>query len=165
MSRTPRLSFPFLTAGQAQKEITHNEAIQSLDALVAPAVESLPQASPPSNPAPGDCYLVAGSPTGAWAGQEGKLAAYTAGGWRFIGPVDGMSVHIRSSAQPATYRDGAWEVGVLRGASLILAGQQVVGSRGAAIVSPSGGSTIDAEARAALSLMLDALRQHGLIAT
>lgn len=165
MSRTPRLAIPFLSAGQAQKEFTHNEALQTLDALVAPAVEAPPQASPPGAPTVGDCYLVASSPTGAWAGQAGKLAAFTAGGWRFIAPVEGLTVHVRASAQPATYRQGVWELGTLRGSSLMLAGQQVVGSRGAAIPSPSGGSTVDAQARATLGLVLDALRQHGLIET
>ena len=165
MSRTPRLSFPFLFAGQAQKEVTHNEALQALDALVAPAVEAVPQASPPSAPAVGACYLVASAPTGLWAGQQGKLAAFTAGGWRFISPVDGLTVHVRSTGQPATFRAGAWELGILRGSSLVLGGQQVVGSRAAAVPSPSGGSTVDSEARAALELVLAALRQHGLIET
>jgi len=165
MSRTPRLSIPLLAAGQAQKEITHNEALQTLDALVAPAVEGPPLASPPGAPAAGDCYLVAGSPTGPWTGHDGKIAAFTAGGWRFIAPVDGMTVHVRASAESAIYREGAWELGTLRGSSLILGGQQVVGSRGVAIASPSGGSTVDTEARNALSQMLAALRQHGLIAT
>jgi hypothetical protein len=163
MSRTPRLSIPFLAAGQAQKEITHNEALQTLDVVVAPAVETPPQANPPAAPVPGDCYLVASSPTGLWAGQQGKLAAFTAGGWRFIAPVEGMTVHVRASAQPATYRQGGWELGILRGSSLMLGGQQVVGSRGAAIPSPSGGSTIDSQARVTLGLVLGALRQHGLI--
>lgn len=165
MSRTPRLSMPFLAAGQAQKEITHNEALQTLDALVAPTVQNMPQANPPAAPGVGDCYLVASSPTGPWAGQEGKLAAFTAGGWRFMTPVDGMTVEVRASAQPATYRQGAWELGILRGTSLMLGGQQVVGGRGPAIASPSGGSTVDSQARVALGLVLDALRQHGLIAT
>jgi hypothetical protein len=44
-------------------------------------------------------------------------------------------------------------------------GVQVLGVQGAAIASPSGGSTVDAEARSALGLMLAAMRQHGLIAT
>ena len=81
----------------------------------------------------------------------------------FARSVEGMTVHVRASAQPATYREGAWELGILRGSSLMLGGQQVVGSRGAAIASPSGGSTVDSQARAALGLVLDALRQHGLI--
>lgn len=163
MSQTPRLAIPFLSAGQAQKEVSHNEALQLLDALVAPAVEAAPQASPPASPGIGHCYLVGGSPTGAWSGQAGKLAQYSAGGWRFIAPVEGMSVYERSSGQPATYRQGAWDIGQLRGASLIVGGQQVVGGRGAAIAGPSGGSTIDAEARAAVGLILGAMRAHGLI--
>lgn len=165
MSRTPRLSIPFLSAGQAQKEVTHNEALQTLDALVAPAVEATLQATPPAAPVAGDCYIVGTSPTGAWAGHQGKLAAFTAGGWRFIAPLEGMTAYVRASAQPATYRAGAWELGVLRGSSLILGGQQVVGGRGAAIAAPTGGSTVDTEARATVALILAALREHGLIAT
>lgn len=165
MSRTPRLSIPFLSAGQAQKEVTHNEALQTLDALVAPAVEAAPQATPPVAPVAGDCYIVGSSPSGAWAGHQGKLAAFTTGGWRFIAPVAGMTAYVRASAQPATYREGAWEIGILRGSSLVLGGQQVVGSRGSAIAAPTGGSTVDSEARAAVALVLAALRGHGLIAT
>jgi hypothetical protein len=74
-----------------------------------------------------------------------------------------MSVHIRGSGQQATYRGGAWEIGILRGSSLVLGGRKVVGGRGAAISSPSGGVTVDAQARVAIELILGALRQHGLI--
>jgi len=38
MAATPRLSLPFLSVGQAQKEFTHNESLQTLDALVAGAL-------------------------------------------------------------------------------------------------------------------------------
>jgi hypothetical protein len=44
-------------------------------------------------------------------------------------------------------------------------GQQVVGSQAAAIASPSGGATVDAEARTAIDAILAALRAHGLIGT
>ena len=63
------------------------------------------------------------------------------------------------------YRSGAWEFGVLRGSSILIGGQQVVGARVAAIASPAGGTTIDSEARAAIAAALGALRQHGLIET
>lgn len=163
MSRTPRLSIPFLSAGQAQKEISHNEALQTLDALVAPAVEATPQASPPATPVLGTCYLVGAAPTGAWAGQADKVAQYAAGGWRFIAPTEGMSMFVRASAQSATFRQGAWEIGQLRGSSLILGGQQLVGSRASAIAAPAGGTTVDSQARTTIGQMLAALRQHGLI--
>ena len=43
-------------------------------------------------------------------------------------------------------------------------GLQVVGSRGAAIPTPTGGGTVDAEARTAIGSILSAMRTHGLIA-
>jgi hypothetical protein len=46
---------------------------------------------------------------------------------------------------------------------LFVAGEQVVGRRAGAIAAPSGGVTVDTEARAAVSQILDGLRQHGLI--
>jgi hypothetical protein len=62
-------------------------------------------------------------------------------------------------------RAGAWELGNLRGTSLVLGGLQVVGARAGAITDPSGGTTVDSQARTALSAILAALRQHGLITT
>jgi hypothetical protein len=108
---------------------------------------------------------VATSPTGAWAGKALNLAAYTAGGWRFIVPVEGTSAFVRSSSVGATFRGGAWELGILRGSNVTIGGQQVVGARATAIAAPSGGSVVDAEARSAIGQILTMLRQHGLIET
>ena len=74
MSDTTHLGLPYLAAAQAQKHVTHNEALTRLDALVQLAVIKRSLASPPASPAEGDRYLVAASPTGAWAGQAGKIA-------------------------------------------------------------------------------------------
>src|SRR5206468_6591956 len=164
MSSTPRLGFPFLSAGQAQKELTPNEALQTLDIVAAPAVEQTLD-DPPAAPALGSCYIVGDSPTGAWAGKSQNLAGFTTGGWRFVPPLEGFSVYVKAVAQPACYRAGAWEIGVLRGSSLVIGGVQVVGSRGAAIASPSGGTTVDAEGRAAIDHILRAVREHRLLAT
>jgi hypothetical protein len=163
MSATPRLSLPFLAVGQAQKEFTHNESLQTLDALVSGAVEEPPRAAPPATPALGSCFIVDAAASGAWAGMSGSVAVWSSGGWRFIAPLDGMSLFERSSGTWMLYRNGAWEAGVVRGASLVIDGEQVVGSRLAAIATPAGGSVIDLEARASIAAMLDALRQHGLI--
>jgi hypothetical protein len=76
-----------------------------------------------------------------------------------------MSLYVKAEAQPARYRAGAWEIGVLRGSSLVIGGVQVVGSRVAAIASPTAGPTVDSEARGAIDQILSALRLHGLIAT
>lgn len=163
MSGTPRLALPFLSPGQAQKEFSHNEALQTLDFLVAGAVEEPPRSDPPSSPAVGACYIVGGSPTGAWAGQSKAVAGFSTGGWRFIAPLDGMSAYVKASGVWANYRSGAWELGTLRGSSIVVDGQQVVGARTSAITSPTGGTIVDNEARAAIDQILVVLRAHGLI--
>ena len=111
-------------------------------------MEETPRDDPPASPVIGACYLVGGSPSGDWAGKGQCLAGYTSGGWRFVPPTDGMSAYIKSSGQRASYRDGAWEI---------------LGARLAAIPSPSGGSNVDTEGRAAIDQILGALREHGLI--
>ena len=164
MSATHRLALPHILPGQAQKELFHNEALQMLDLVVAAAVEEPPRAVPPASAAIGSCYIVAASPSGDWAGHAGCLAGMTAAGWRFAGPVEGMTALVRSSGLVATYRSGAWDVGILRGERVEIVGQQVVGPRGGAIPAPTSGSVIDTEARTAVSAILSALRLHGLIA-
>jgi hypothetical protein len=163
MGATPRLSLPFLNAGQAQKEFTHNEALQMLDVLVAAAVEEGPRTEPPSSPSTGASFIVDASPTGAWTGKPDHVAAFTSGGWRFAAPIEGMSVYVKAGDCWANYRLGAWEMGLLRGSGLIIDGEQVVGERLAAIASPTGGTTIDSEARETIDEILSAMQQHGLI--
>jgi hypothetical protein len=74
-----------------------------------------------------------------------------------------MRFYVRASGTWAEFRQGAWEIGSLRGSALVIDDEQVVGIRLAGIVAPSGGSTVDAEARTALGAILGALRTHGLI--
>lgn len=163
MAGTPRLALPFLSVGQAQKEFTHNESLQTLDLLVAGAVEEPPRTTPPASPAPGACYVVDAGATDAWTGLSGYVAGWTSGGWRAIPPVEGMALYERTTGSRLTYRSGAWELGTVRGSSLLIDGQQVVGARQAAIASPAAGSVIDVEGRTAIAAILDALRRHGLI--
>ncbi len=66
---TPRFSLPLLATAQAQKELTHNEALLLIDALLHGTVEGGPVSDPPPAPAAGQCWLVGASPTGEWAGQ------------------------------------------------------------------------------------------------
>ena len=89
----------------------------------------------------------------------------SAGGWRYTLPVDGLSALVRSSRLRAEYFAGSWEIGTSRAERIEVDGQQVLSEQGAAIASPSGGTTIDAEARASITGILAALRAHGLIAT
>ncbi|HEX6219046.1 MAG TPA: DUF2793 domain-containing protein [Sphingomicrobium sp.] len=165
MDVTERLGLPLIASGQAQKEITHNEALLLVDVLVGGAVEEPPRNAPPSSPMPGQAWITGASPSGAWASKAYHVAGYSSGGWRLIPPTDGMVLLVKSTGSFATYRGGAWDVGEIRAAAVKVGGQQVVGSQSAAIASPTGGGIVDAEARTALGSILGALRAHGLIAT
>lgn len=165
MNSTPRLKLPFITPGQAQKDLSHSEALQLIDLLLTPVVERPPLNDPPADASAGECYLVGTEPTGEWVGHASTLAGYTDAGWRFVEPQPGMSAFVRSEGVSAAFRDDNWEVGVLTASKLLIDGQKVIGPRATGIASPAGGDTVDGEARAALSKILDALRGHGLIET
>ena len=165
MTQSARLGFSFLEAAQIGKEATVNEAFTALDLAVCAAVDGYLLNSPPGSPAVGSCYIVGSVPTGAWAGHGLALAGYTEGGWRFIAPFSGLTALDKASEEVATFAGGAWTKGEVRAAKLSVGGNQVVGARQAAVADPTGGATIDAEARAAIAALLARLRLHGLIAS
>ena len=89
MANTPHWAIPLLTEGQASGEVTHNDAIIRLAALTHLSIIDNDLTAPPGSPSNGDRYIVAGSPTGDWASQAGKIAFYY-NGWIFFTPVEGM---------------------------------------------------------------------------
>lgn len=161
--RTARLGLPLLHAGQAQKEMDHNEALLRLDLAVQPVVISIGRNDPPDAPETGACWVVGSDPVGAWAGRANAVAGWTQGGWRFLAAIAGMSVSRRDDGMPARFDGNTWVIGALQGSALFLCGVQVLSERQPAIAHPSGGGTIDAEARAVLGSVLSALQEHGLI--
>ena len=164
MPTSTRLGLPLISSGQAQKEITVNEALQAIDIAISACVEEPPRATPPANPAEGRCFIVAANASGAWAGHSDEIACLTAGGWRFCRPVEGQSAYVRSTGVFALFRQSAWEIGTLTGNKLVFGGQQVVGPRGTVIAGPAGGSVVDVQCRGVVEAILGALRTHGLIA-
>ncbi len=141
-STSPRFALPLLFAGQAQKEAFVNEALSRTDALLHCAIEG-ETATPPTSPANGQAWLVAAGPTGAWAGQAGKIACRQAGNWLFLTPRDGMRLMDRSTGQDRRF-SGSWQIPVRPAA-------------------PTGGATVDAEARSAIVNLINALVVAGII--
>jgi hypothetical protein len=160
---SPRFSLPYLVPGQAQKEMFHNEALLALDSIVHAAVEGAPATTPPGSPSEGESWIVGAGATGAWAGRDDDLATWSAGGWRFAAPVPGMLAWNKAGGVWLHWSGVAWADGSLPASSLTIGGLQVVGPRQAGIASPSGGTTIDAEARTAIDALIVTLRSHGLI--
>lgn len=138
---SPRYGLPLLFAGQSQKEAFVNEAHALTDALLHCAIEG--EASiPPSVPAEGEAWLVGASPSGAWAGQAGKLACRQAGNWLFVTPRDGLRLLDRATGQERRFH-GAWRFPDMP-------------------LEPIGGSVVDAEARAAIVQLIAALQDAGV---
>jgi hypothetical protein len=76
---------------------------------------------------------------------------------------DGMTAYVKTSGYTAAYRGGAWAIGTLSGSQVTVSGLKVLGARRPAIAAPTGGTTVDLEARATLGEILSAMREHGLI--
>ncbi len=108
MSVTPRLSLPLLAAGQAQKHVTHNDALTRLDALIQLAVLSRTKTAPPAAPTELSAYLIPAGGTGAFAGRENQLALYEDGGWSFLVPRKGWQCWIEDEAELQVWTGSVW---------------------------------------------------------
>jgi Protein of unknown function (DUF2793) len=160
---TPRFALPFILPGQAQKELFHNEALARIDVALHPAVEGPPLAEPPPDPGEGGCWIVASPGAGDWSGRDGLLAMWSEGGWRFVAPPPGTIAWNKAASLPLLWDGSQWRDGALYCSGLVVNGLQVVGSRQAGVPSPSGGTIIDEQARAAINALTAALMSHGLI--
>ena len=160
---TPRCGLPYLVAGQAQKELTHNEALILIDALAGASAVSIGVNVPPVAASPGQCWIVGASPQGAWADHAEALACWTEGGWRFVTARQGMHVWVEDRQLWAIRDAAGWTVGEVVGERVVLSGKQIVGERLAAVPAPAGGTTQDTEARAAISTLIAKLVSHGLV--
>ena len=87
---TARLDLPLLRPAQAQKHVTHNEALLALDAVTQLVLETHGLNSPPAGPDEGSVHLVGPEAAEAWTGQEGRLAVRRGQGWAFLPVFAGL---------------------------------------------------------------------------
>lgn len=86
---SPRLNLPLIQAAQAQKHVTHNEALRLLDVVAQLAVSGFDETTPPGAPVNGETYAIGTPATGDWVGQEGSLAFWFDASWIFVAPQEG----------------------------------------------------------------------------
>lgn len=118
MTTTGNLGITLLEQGQSQKEVTVNEALTILDAVIGGGIIDKDLATPPVSPATGARYIVAASPTGAWSGKAKNIAYYFNGGWRFIPPSEGVFVWVNDEDTMYVYDGSAWTASVGAGNKL-----------------------------------------------
>ena len=110
MTNTANLALPVLEAAQAQKHVTHNEALRLLDTLVQLAVLDRDLNAPPGSPIEGQRWIVKASPspTGAWAGHGHHVAAWQDGGWTFSAPKAGWLAFVVDEGVLLAWSGTAW---------------------------------------------------------
>ncbi len=120
MTTSADLGIPYIETAQAQPDVTHNDALNLLQAVIN-GVISQGDTTPPGSPTEGDAYIVGSSATGAWAGRDDCIAAYFGTSWVFLPNEDnngtpitpgarqeGLRVWVRDEAQYYVYvGDGA----------------------------------------------------------
>lgn len=89
MEHSPRFGLPFIQPSQAQKHVTHNEALVTLDSLAQLVVQLFEAETPPDTPEEGGCYALGPAPIGVWYGHAGQLAVWDGVAWRFHTPQEG----------------------------------------------------------------------------
>lgn len=104
-----RLSLPYIQPSQAQKHVTHNEALARLDLLVQLTVEAFDALTPPGAPTEGQAWALGSGTTDAWAGQDQMIAAFDNGVWTFVAPVPGWRAVLRGSADQRIWTGSAWQ--------------------------------------------------------
>jgi Protein of unknown function (DUF2793) len=105
---SPILNLPYILPAQAQKHVTHNEAIRLLDIIVQLAVASRSLTLPPAVPAVGERYIVAAGATGVWAGKDAQIAVWSETGWVYVMPLAGWRAHVTAEAGEVTFDGTAW---------------------------------------------------------
>lgn len=144
---TGRHRLPLLAVSQAQKEVTHNEALVLIDALLHMVVEDALSAPPvPTDHDVGKCWLITGAATGQWEAKSGQIAVWIGGSWRFVIPQEGMCVRNRSAHCYNLHLRGQWMDAPVT-------------------PNPTGGNVVDVEARSAIDAILHYFRLIGIIAT
>lgn len=120
---TPKLGGAELAPGQSIPETLVNEIVLLLEQGACHfAVKDKDLATPPGSPAAGDAYIVAASPTGAWAGKAEQIAFYQSGtGWRFVVPFEGLRADVADEDSAYRYDGADWVPAISAAGGLLAA--------------------------------------------
>jgi hypothetical protein len=108
MTDSTHLGLPYLDAAQAQKHVTHNDALRMLDALVQLSVTARNVTSAPASPAEGGRWIVGSGATGTFAGHTNSVASFQDGGWRFFVPQKGWHAFVESEGSVIVFDGTIW---------------------------------------------------------
>lgn len=87
--QSARLRLPYIQPAQAQKHVTHNEALERLDLMVQLVLQGVDVNTPPGIAQDGEIWALGLAPSGVWAGHPSALAAWVNNSWVFLTPAIG----------------------------------------------------------------------------
>ncbi|MEO9682411.1 DUF2793 domain-containing protein [Tateyamaria sp.] len=102
------LSLPYLQPSQAQKHVTHNEALRQLDMIVQLNVVETGATQPPLVPTTGEVYALGQGATNDWAGQDDSLATFDGTAWNFVMPQTGWRAWDHGDDMLKVWNGTAW---------------------------------------------------------
>lgn len=108
MQTTANLDLPYILPSQAQKHVTHNEAIRMLDAIVQLGVADCDRMVPPQDPLDGSRHIVAAQAEGSWQGHDHKIAAWQDGAWIFYAPLPGWIAWVAADRAVLVWDGESW---------------------------------------------------------
>lgn len=106
---TRHYSLPLIAPAQAQKHVTHNEAIVGIDEIIDIVLVERGLNDPPALPSEGDRYSIGAAATGAWSGHANALAHFRDGTWVFLPLRPGLTVWVSSAALLAVWDGADWQ--------------------------------------------------------
>ena len=109
MSTSSVLSLPYIAQAQAQKHVTHNEALRVLDAVMQLSVKSSTQTTPPDSPDTGARYIVPEGGAGDWDGHSGQIAVWDPDVWVFYTPLKGWMAWDEGASVLLVWQGTSWD--------------------------------------------------------
>lgn len=106
---SPILSLPYLQPSQAQKHVTHNEALDVLDSVVQLSVLQVGATVPPAAPTEGEAHIPGAGATAAWAGHDNEIAVWRDGLWVFTPPLTGWLAWDQGTARLRVWDGAGWD--------------------------------------------------------
>src|SRR5512134_3347694 len=113
---TARFAFPYIAADQAQKHVTHNAALDMLDATIGGLVASATTTAAPGSPAEGEAYIVPAGATGFGDADADDVAVWSGGEWIASPPFFGRRAFALDTGTPYVYAGSfGWREGDVAG--------------------------------------------------
>ena len=109
MDKSDNLELPYIMPNQAQKHVTHNEAIRHLDALVQISIITRGLNVPPEAPQAGSRYIVADNAEGNWVGNKNCIAVFQDGAWAFYKPQVGWLAWVQDESIILVFQGDKWD--------------------------------------------------------